>query len=203
MDPAKPSGYDALARGNIWQARIADAWGDLGWGVQVGWGHDEPDIVTFSPTAFLDDAPEKLVEPFGVVNQVVSVKTFHLVPSGERFDQTGKHSWAVARTIYRKDVLPEINFALSHGLNFVLLTIVNTRNEIVEHIEVDCGSFQRYTTSQQLNDDSRQKVYTIQNASQTEEDTQLGWRRLKPFEVNRKRIPLSFLWFSFDTSHLE
>ncbi len=175
-DPKKPRGYDGLARGNVWQQRIANVWKDLGFGVWVGWGHDEPDIVTFTDVMLADDPPERLVEAYGVVNHVVSVKTFHFVPSDQRFDEEGRHCWAVARTLYRKDVLAEVNYALSHRIGSVLLTIVNTRNEVAEHVELDCNSFQRYTTSQLLNNGNGPKEYTLRNAVQVEEDTTLGWK---------------------------
>jgi hypothetical protein len=163
----KPSGYDALAQGVVWQNRVAEEWKAAGFEVSVGWGHDQPDIA--------------LSFPEGVPPVVVSVKTFNLVPSNLRYGRDGRHSYASARTITRKDVIAEIAYALSNRAYTVILTVVNQRNGVAEHVELDPTTFSQYTTSQRLNDDNGEREYTINdlmNPATQEASEGQGWTRI-------------------------
>ncbi len=146
---------------------MAEEWKADGFQVSVGWGHDEPDIVLRFP----NDIPPV----------VVSVKTFNLVPSNQRYGKDGRHSYASARTITRKDVIAEVAYALSVKAYTVILTVVNQRNGVAEHVELDPTTFSQYTTSQRLNDDNGEREYTItdlMNPSTLEESTGQGWTRI-------------------------
>ncbi|MBI3859231.1 MAG: hypothetical protein HY296_03180 [Thaumarchaeota archaeon] len=163
----KPSGYDALAAGNIWQNRVAEAWAAEGYEVQVGWGHNQPDIVL--PIA-------EVVPP-----AVVSVKTFFLVPSSQRYGPEGKHSYASGRTIYRREVIAEINYALTNGAYMLILTVINQRNGVAEHVLLNPKTFQAYATSQRLNDDSGDTelvIWDLDTPVWLEENKELGWERI-------------------------
>jgi hypothetical protein len=163
----RPSGYDALANGLVWQNRIAEEWKAEGHQVTLGWGHDQPDIV--------------LSFPYGLPPVLVSVKTFNLVPSNMRYGEDGRHSYASARTIRRKDVIAEIAYALSNPTYAVILTVVNQRNGVAEHVELDPTTFRQYTTSQRLNDDSAEKEYAIWDLRSPvilEVNEALGWKKI-------------------------
>lgn len=164
---SKPSGYDALAQGVVWQNRIAEEWKAEGHEVSVGWGHSQPDIV--------------LGFPYGLPPVVVSVKTFNLFPSTMRYGEEGRHSFASTRTIGRKDVIAELIYAQSVGAYTVILTVVNQRNGVVEHAELDLATFTQYATSQRLNDDRGERVYTItdlRNPERLDGNARQGWTRI-------------------------
>ena len=167
MGPRRPSGYDALANGVVWQNRIGEEYKIEGHQVSLGWGHNQPDIV--------------LSFPYGLPPVLVSVKTFNLVSSSMRYGDGGRHSYASARTISRKDVIAEIAYALSNPTYAVILTVVNQRNGIAEHLILDPLTFQQYTTSQKLNDDSAEKEYAIWDLRSPvilEVNETLGWKRI-------------------------
>lgn len=183
----KPSGYDALAQGVVWQQRVTDRWRELGFQVRSYWGHNEPDLVV--DLECIGEALELF--PNGYPKVIVSVKTFYLVPSSERRGPDGRLSYASARTVSRKDVQAELGYAQS---NYVLdregkylfgplfLTIVNTRNETVEHVSLNPWTFQGYTTSQRLNLDDWEKelsVIDIFDPRTLEENQSQGWRRVE------------------------
>jgi len=92
------------------------------------------------------------------------VKTFNLVPSAQKNNTNGRHVGVRSRTITRKDVLPEINFVIQGRISTVLLTIVNLRNNVAEHIVIfaykdwEHEEFQSYSTSQALNDENGQNT---------------------------------------------
>lgn len=167
LDRRRTSGYDALAQGVMWQSRIAEEWQAEGFPVQLGWGHDQPDIV--------------LGPPHGLPPVIVSVKTYNLRPSSMCYGDDGRHSFASARTITRQDVVAEIDYAIAHRAYMVILTVVNQRNGIAEHIELDPATFTRYATSQSLNDDSAPRAYIVRDLHSLEVlevNEKLGWKRI-------------------------
>jgi hypothetical protein len=173
-----PSGYDALAAGNIWQNRIAEDWLACGFPVETHYGHGEPDIAVYFPESF---PPHYHLR--SRILRVVSSKALYLVPSKMRYGPEGKHSYATTRPIYRRDVVPEINYALANDAYGVVLTVVNIRNGVAEHAELDPKTFQVYNTSQRLNEDDRIKEYVpdLQSGSILEEDKEMGWTRITGF----------------------
>jgi len=161
------SGYDALAAGNIWQFRTGERYREEGWDPQLGWGHSQPDIVL----------------PIGNGRPpiVISAKSFYLVKSNQRYGLDGRHSHASTRTIYRREVAAEINYALTNGAYVLVLTVINQRNGVAEHAMIDPRAFQSYTTSQRLNDDSWDKELVILDFEWVvwlEANKQLGWERV-------------------------
>lgn len=63
----------------------------------------------------------------------------------------------------------------------VILTVVNQRNGIAEHIELDPAAFVRYATSQSLNDDSAPRAYIVRDLHSLEVlevNEKLGWKRI-------------------------
>jgi hypothetical protein len=129
--------------------------------------------------------------PNGYPKVIVSVKTLYLVPSSERHGPDGRLSYASARYVSRSDVQAELNYAQS---NYVLdkegkylfgplfLTIVNTRNQTVEHVWPNTSSFQGYTTSQRLNQDDWEKelaVIVFFDPRTLEENRSQVWKRVE------------------------
>ncbi len=147
------------------QSKVAEEYKAEGHHVSVGWGHNQPDIV--------------LEFPYGLPPIVISVKSFKLVQSNMRYGEDGRHSYASARTIKRKDVIAEMTYALSTKAYTVILTVINQRNEVAEHVELDPATFSQYTTSQRLNDDNGKKefVLDLSNEVTLEENKELGWAR--------------------------
>jgi hypothetical protein len=143
---------------------VAEAWRTAGFEVELGWSHDSPDVVLHSNPPV-----------------TISVKSFNLVPSSMRYGSDGRHSFASARTIYRKDVEAEIGYYWSVGWGILLLTVINQRNGTAEHIELNPLDFKYYTTSQALNNDNGEKdlvVLNVKNPHYVAESEELGWWRI-------------------------
>lgn len=122
----------------------------------------------FHPSRFITN-------PDSVIMGIVSVKCFTLVASNQRYSTEGTASNAVARTITRKDVLPEIQAARSYGMCEVLLTIINLRNGIAEHAIIYTPTFQKYTTTQYLNNDSNPRHYALTGIAVENWNQQMGY----------------------------
>jgi hypothetical protein len=184
----EPSGYGALAAGNIWQNKVAEKWKAEGYDIWVGWGHDQPDIVLTFPDPKDQSHPPRAV---------VSVKSYSLVPSPYRYGEDGRHSHASCRTIYREDVLPELNYAIEDGLHEVVLTIVNQRNGVAEHVLLVPQKFSKYTTSQRLNDDSGDRELVLWDLIWPvvlDYDREAGWERVEnpKFDSQGYQIPPTY-----------
>lgn len=104
-----PDGLTARERGYQIQGRIAAEIESLGYFTWQGYDKDEPDIVVYRD--------REMAQP----DRVVSVKSFTLVPAGER----GRR--ASGRRITREDVWPEL--AVGQQLRVpVELVVVNMTN---------------------------------------------------------------------------
>lgn len=176
MRMGRPSGYDALAAGAIWQNKVVEAYRDSGVEVLVGWGHDQPDIV--------------IPLPGPIPPVIIAVKSFTLVPSNQRRGADGRLSNASSRTVTRADVSAEVNYALLSKAARLILTIVNQRNGVCEHADLDYETFAYYSTSQRLNDDeSGDREYAIWDPSDVvtlETNRQQGWARIQNPKFNQK-----------------
>jgi ATPase subunit of ABC transporter with duplicated ATPase domains/predicted GNAT family N-acyltransferase len=80
---------------------------------------------------------------------------------------------AVARTIYRRDVAPELDYAVAKGVPCELV-VVNLRNGKRETIAID-SSFQYYTTSQELNRDETNEREETKGVTFTRKPDQKGF----------------------------
>ncbi len=167
MSYKRPDGYRSIAEGAIWQQRVVDAYKEDGYpDVWVGWSHDQPDLVIFIP-----DVP-----PI-----VIAVKSFTLVPSAERRGPDGRLSYASARTVTREHVAPEINYSLQAKAALCVLTVINQRNGVAEHIELHPEVFTSYTTSQRLNDNRGNRnlaIWDFADVVALERNDQQGWLRI-------------------------
>jgi ABC-type lipoprotein export system ATPase subunit/predicted GNAT family N-acyltransferase len=159
-----PKGREAQARGHQVQGAIAQEYRDKGLFVRDLYEEGDPDIVLYGN------------KEMTIPTKVISVKAFYLVPSWMRYtsevaegpvtsavtpfssetsEEEKKMRHAVARTIYRRDVAPELDYAVAKGVPCELV-VVNLRNSKRESITID-SSFQYYTTSQELNRDEKRE----------------------------------------------
>jgi ABC-type lipoprotein export system ATPase subunit/GNAT superfamily N-acetyltransferase len=147
VENRKPDGYDALAKGVLIQQQIADEYRKQGYTVECNFGHDQPDIILYED--------ENKTKPI----KVISVKSYYLVPSNQRWTATPlpsgevvwKSGFANARTVYRKDVLPELSYAINYGIECELI-VVNLRNGRRWSIRLD-KDFEKVTTPAWLSKD--------------------------------------------------
>ena len=201
-----PDGYRALAEGAVWQQRVADAWGALGCQTKIGWGHDEADVILLED-AELNTVDSHTGEPYPqerymdgfFISGVVSVKTFTLVPSAQRYGANGEIAFASSRTIKRKDVLPELEFGEAHSVDCVILTVINSRSGAAEHVKMYpfpiprfCEAFDHYSTSSRLTATDPCKQLAGPFCYETSETTAIlpGWRRLSPSSTVHYERPL-------------
>ncbi|MBC7091027.1 MAG: hypothetical protein H5T50_03845 [Nitrososphaeria archaeon] len=156
LENRKPDGYEALAKGIIIQQQIADEYKKQGYIVECNFGDKEPDIILY--------ADENKTKPI----KVVSVKSFYLVPSNQRWTATPlpssssfsggvvrRQGFATTRMVYRRDLAPEISFALQYNVPLELV-IVNQRNMKRQVIVLEgekLRGFQSIASSQELNKD--------------------------------------------------
>lgn len=155
LESRKPDGYEALAKGILIQQQIADEYKKQGYIVECKFGDKEPDIILYED--------ENKTKPI----KVVSVKSFYLVPSNQRWTATPlpdgsngrRQGFATTRMVYRRDILPEIEYALEHNVPLELV-LVNQRNMKRETIVLEgmmLKNFQKIASSQKLNQDKKEE----------------------------------------------
>jgi hypothetical protein len=147
-------GYEALVIGHLWQHKAVCDLEAEGNYCKEAWGERDPDIIVY--------ADEGLSKPL----KVVSVKAYYLVPAKDRWTFTPplaggglggegqavrRHSGASGRTIYRKDIQPEINASRILGVPCELW-VYNIRNGRGERVEIQDG-FERYAAGREISED--------------------------------------------------